>query len=234
MEMLPKINRITVDLDISNLKDDVFKLVKNYIYAVRKYGKDRVHVFLTSSKRGFRIHIETEVDILTNLIERAIMDDDPYRIVFSLKRYGMSGNPEELDVSFYAKKYLRLGKTGEVEKINMEDIIGKDLIEKLTDVYGTKEFEELLKQNFDKIVDNIKKIIKPQKVLYISIDSKYLDEIYDFLKERLVRFRVFSDIYTEGNVIIRIVGSESLIEEVLSRFSDKIYKYKILEEISKL
>jgi len=234
MEMLPKINRITVDLDISNLKDDVFKLVKNYIYAIRKYGKDRVHVFLTSSKRGFRIHIETEVDILTNLIERAIMDDDPYRIVFSLKRYGMSGNPEELDVSFYAKKYLRLGKVGEIEKINMEEIIGKELTEKLIDAYGTKKFEELLRQNFDKIVENIKRIIKPQKVLYISIDGRYLEEIYEFLKERLARFKVFSDIYTDGNVIIRVVGSEPLIEEILSRFSDRIYKYKILEEVSKL
>jgi len=232
--MLPKINRITVDLDISNLKDDVFKLIKNYIYAVRKYGKDKVYVFLTSSKRGFRIHIETEVDILTNLIERAIMDDDPYRIIFSLKRYGMSGNPEELDVSFYTKKYLRLGKTGEIEEINMEEIVGKDLIDKLIDTYGTEKFEELLKQNFDRIVENIRRIIKPQKVLYISINGKYLEEIYNFLRERMIRFRVFSDIYTEGNVIIRIIGSESLIEEVLSRFSDNIYKYKILEETTKL
>ena len=233
MSTLPIVKRITIDLDVTDINTTVYKLIKNYIYARLKFGKDKVKVYLTSSGRGFRIYIDEDVDVFTNLLERAVMDDDPYRIWYSLKRYAMSGDPNELDVEFYYKKSLKTGRRGHIKEINMEEILGNDLIKKLEQTYGTKIFEDIMKEKREELIEKFKNIIKPQKILYISVPSKYLDEIAKYLADAHARFRVFVDIYKDENVIVRIIASEEFLQEFLKNFRDKIERHKLVEEYSK-
>lgn len=228
------IRRITVDIDIVDLKTSVYKLIKNYIYARIRFGKEKVKVYLTSSKRGFRIYINENVDVLTNLVERAKMDDDPYRIVYSLKRYAMSGDEEEVDVEFYSKKYIKTDTTGEIEEINLEEILTKDLIEQLERVYSKKEFEDILKEKMEEILDKFKNIVKMQEVLYCVIGKENIDNFAKELIDQNIKFRVFADIYDNNNVIFRIVGKREILDYIITKYDKIIKKYKFITEESKI
>ncbi|MEM1724988.1 MAG: hypothetical protein QXW71_04380, partial [Thermoplasmata archaeon] len=212
----------------------IYKLIKNYIYARIRFGKEKVKVYLTSSKRGFRIYINETVDVLTNLMERAKMDDDPYRILYSLKRYAMSGDEEEVDVEFYSKKYIKTDTRGEIEEIDLEKILTKELIEKLEEAYAKKEFEEILKEKMEDILNKFKDIVKMQEVLYCVVDKKSIDYFANELIEKNIKFRVFADVYNDNNVIFRIIGKKEILNEILNTYKDIIKKYKFITEESKI
>jgi len=230
-----KLNRITVDLDISDKYTAIFKLVKALIYAVNKYGRDRVKVYVTPSGRGFRIKIfDVEVDPFTNLLERAVMDDDPYRILYSLKRYAASGNPDELDVEFFWKKYLGQNYEAYVKEVPISEILTEEEFKKLSELYGTDEFQVHLQKIYKEIYKRLAKYLKPVQALYIVISTKDLDEIANALMKARAKFSVFRDPYTHGRtLIVRIIASDEFIRSFLNKYKDKILRYDFINEIKK-
>lgn len=79
---------IGIDLDTG----ETYSLLKTYFRAKSMFPNKVIKVLYSPSGRGFHLRINsTEKNVLTHLYKRAMLGDDPYRILFSLKRYGMGG-----------------------------------------------------------------------------------------------------------------------------------------------
>jgi len=235
---LPKVNRISVDIDITDPKNDLIKLITSYIHARIIFGKDNVYLFISPSGRGYRLYIKATVDVFENLLYRALFNDDPYRLLYSLKRYFLTQDPDEIDVEFIQKDYKIGGNIGKnrIREVDLEsDEELKKIIEELEKKYGSREFEDLLLKNLHKFEKVLLPNMKPVKVLYIVIenDEKVRDEIINEVQELKGYYRVIPDVYYDNRIIIRIVATQDALKSILEKFRDKILKYKFMDSVTK-
>jgi len=120
-----------------------------------------LEVRISSSRRGFHIILEKDGIGVEEVIKyRALLDDDPYRLRYSIKRWALGG---EVDISFERKA----GRDAIPIEIDLDELRKIDVLEvdELVEKYK-KKFGKLLKKTFltifeidDEKLDNVKEVL---------------------------------------------------------------------------
>jgi len=150
------INYITVDID--NL--DFYKLFYAYLNAkeILKDNIKEIKTYWSPSGRGFhlKIFLKKSIKLIDNILIRSCLNDDPFRLRYSLKKYFM-GAYSGVDISFNYKngKYEKLFEIPKnLTKDNLEE-----LAKKYEENYKNRELEwEVVEFDSDKLVDTFHKI----------------------------------------------------------------------------
>lgn len=133
-----KINYITVDIDGLNFH----KLFYAYLNAKEVLGDNikEIKILWSPSGRGFhlKIFLNNQIDLIDNIIIRAVLNDDPYRLRYSLKKYFMKVY-SAVDVSFdYKNKSYE--KPFEIpENLNKDNL--DDLAKEYSEKYKDRELK---------------------------------------------------------------------------------------------
>jgi len=167
---MKKVNRIGLDYDHTN----IWKLVVNYFKIKYDHPDSKVDVYISPSGRGFHIKIHKEVSVLENLFYRAKYDDCSKRLKLAMSKLLMDKDTD-VDILFDKKGNKK------VKKIDIENLIGKDRIEKVLKEYGSMESFELMV----KIAEDLKKKIKFPKLhkLIIEFDEDYYIDFFNKIGE---------------------------------------------------
>jgi len=150
--------RATIDIDSNNIS----RLLKTIWKAVRM-GVKIEKIAISPSGKGFHVvvsspNIKTDMD---NIVVRALLDDDPYRIRYSLKRMAFGG---KVDILFEAKeggceREIDLGiNFNELEKMNLEEVM--ELAEKMKEKIPVGSYYALIFEIPDEKFDDIKETLE--------------------------------------------------------------------------
>jgi len=119
-----------IDIDID--RPTKYRLLETYFKAQKKFPDTKIEVFRSPSK-GYHIKIWADLPILDRLAVQALLNDDPHRIWYILKRYGMGiKNPFIMFDKKNGKK---------CKKINMNKILKphSKLVYKIFKTWGKDE-----------------------------------------------------------------------------------------------
>ena len=192
------IRRITIDLD--SYRSVPRALVK----AIELFDIKNIRLYKTSSGTGFRIEIIGEFTPLENIYYRCVLDDDPYRLRFSIRRYLGTGNIDLLDIAFYYKEQIG-GYGNFITEIDLRDIIDDEILYAIKN--STVPYENLyavLEERLLKFVGKIKlwSIVIPAK-------KEYIEKISDNFR----KYKILKDPYYEDRVIFYKVSNIDLVEK---------------------
>jgi len=140
-------------------------------------------VEISPSGRGFHIILEKDgIDELGCLIYRAMLFDDPYRLRYSLIKYGLK---QETDICFERKA----GRNSKEIKVDIEELKKMDVleVEKLVEKYE-KRLGNALKRVFLTIFE-----IEDEKEEEVR---KVLQDIAD--RDESFRYRVYTNLIKDG------------------------------------
>jgi len=102
--------RISVDIDDTSER----RLLMSWLMAKKFFSDSKVEVRYSPSHTGFHLIVHKEVSLLDNLLWRSMLNDDPNRIRFSLKRLFMDPDEKYIDLLF------DYHKGGKAEVLNLE------------------------------------------------------------------------------------------------------------------
>ena len=166
--------RVTLDLDTNS----TYHLTKT-LWKARDY-LGNVRVFVSSSGLGFHIEGNNKTK-LDNLMVRALLDDDPVRIRFSLKRLALGGESEILFQTKNGKKRIEITSLIPFDKINNADL---DDLEKISEKIQGKVggiLKEVWTVNFelkDVDSDSAKEILEDIRAKDETFHYKILPNLY--------------------------------------------------------
>ena len=172
----------SIDIDSINIKRLLKTLKKALDLGLKVLG-----VRISPSRRGFHVLLKKDELGVEELIKyRALLDDDPYRLRYSLKRWALGG---EVDVCFERKA----GKDAIPIQIDLDELKEIDVLEvdKLVEKYK-KKFGNLLRKSFltifeiqDKNLEHVKEVLGD----IAERDSSFRYKIYPNLyKKRKTKF----------------------------------------------
>jgi hypothetical protein len=212
-----KIYRITVDLD--SYKDVSRALVK----ALEIFDINQLKLYQTPSGTGFRLEIRGEFTPIEDIYYRTVLEDDPYRLRFALRRYLGTGEIDLLDISFDEKEQIG-GYYGRAVEIDIKELIDDIML------------EEIKKRSYT--VENIYKVIEERLLKYVKkitlwtivipAEKRYIELIRDNFR----KYKILKDPYYDDRVIFYKVSNENLVEK-FERLGIPIITYKTKEITTK-
>lgn len=171
IESLKKnVRYIGIDLDTSS----IFEMLRIYFLLKAKFG-NKVHVFLSPSGKGFHIKIDESVSVIEDIFIRALYNDDPYRLRYSLKRFYVSRDPNVLDILFDVKT----GK--ERKKLDMDKILAqyKEEVDEILKLIKQECYEEV-----DSMINELsKKVNIPISELYVGCIAFKSNDVMNEIKK---------------------------------------------------
>ena len=181
----------TVDIDSSS--------VRRLILTIKKalaLGLKVIRAEVSPSGFGFHLWLEREgIGEIDAIIYRALLDDDPYRLRYSLKRFALGGSP---DICFDWKA----GKRSRKIRLDLEEIKRTSL------------------RNIDRIVKKYEKrlkgLVKKSYLTIFEIEDGREEEIKKILndireKDGSFRFKIYPNLYKEGKTKkIAVIFSKDL------------------------
>lgn len=172
--------KLSVDIDTSSKKKLVIVLWRGL-----RLGLELVYVNISSSGKGYHAvfegdQIKTDID---NLMFRALLDDDPYRLRYSLKRLSMK---RKVDILFSDKNFKRS------TRMNLSD----DTLEKIKNAKTLEEVIDLAeKLDIPEIKSSWQTIFEIPEILF----EKIRDVLSDIrAKDASFRFRIVPNMYKSG------------------------------------
>lgn len=210
------LDRITIDIDY-------YKSVpRTLLKAIDIFGYNNVKLYLSSSGTGFRLEIKGKFSPLENLYYRAILEDDPYRLRYSIVRYFSTDNPDLLDISFYYKvSFGRYSNT--IREIPIRELVTDELLERYRE---NPEDIEVYNEILNKLNDYLLELYL--WIVVIPADKKYVE----ILAEKERKFKLLRDPYFDDRLIFYQVSSDDVVERLQSygipvlHYRQKIIKSK--------
>ena len=209
--------RISIDIDYMSPR----KLIQTYIKAVQLFPENQIEIYLSPSKTGFHIKIQGDFTLLENLLYRALLWDDPYRIAFALMKLAMSEGEETfIDLVFREKS------GGKEERIDIKKLLGEkleNLIKRILSGERGKEVDEEVERLADELDKKIKRDVPP--LLCITFDEeKIIDKLQDALikysLKKSIRWRIYPNYHPESNYILVIIARDH--KDVLSYLEKEV------------
>jgi len=206
------IDRITIDLDSYRSVPRV--LVK----ALEIFDIKNVKLYKTASGTGFRIEIIGKFTPLENIYYRCLLDDDPYRLRFAIRRYLGTGNVDLLDIAFYYKEQIG-GYQGFVTEIDLRELIDDEILNAIRDEYVREDLYKILEERLLKFVDkiNLWTIVIPAK-------KEYIEKI----RNNFRKYKILKDPYYDDRVIFYKVSNDNLVEK-FKELGIPVITYKVKE-----
>jgi len=225
LQELQKQKIYIINIDIDSI--DSPSVVRTIAKAIYLFGYDKIKAFISASRAGMQLLIETDgMNFLEALILYLMLDSDLYRTKMAAMRAVDMTRLNYFDVSFIKKHNYGQRYVGSLLEIDLREIFPPELLDKLENAKTLDEEEEVHKI----FLNNIMKYLKVFYELYLVVPAKYLN---DFINE-LVKVKVIRDPYHDDRVIIKYKSSsKEFINSLLEKFKDKIILYKIYKKNSK-
>ncbi|MBO3801777.1 MAG: hypothetical protein JTT12_05615 [Candidatus Brockarchaeota archaeon] len=199
---------ISIDIDEFN----VFTLYKT-IWKGLKLGLKFERAEISPSGNGFHVIFSDEVDDLENIIYRAILDDDPYRLRYSIKRYSMGG---QVDICFSVKNKKKSKKIEE-KLLNLEELKKAERIEEVIKLAENSEVNKLKPEFYitvipfdgeelrEKVAKIIEDIEAKDESFKASIYRSYLKDYYYVI---VIKSPDKNQAYQRGEWFLKILKKE--------------------------
>ena len=200
---MKKINYIGIDIDSS----DVFELLKRYILARKLFPDSEIITRISPSGHGYHmiIRLNKRITPFENFLYRALLDDDPYRLLLAMKKFAIDGE-RWYDLIFthkYGNKSQELDLDRLLKNYDIEEII------KNWGEFGTMD-------KIEKISKGIKKKIGIKEVWMTcfafktnALREKLKGICEDIsLKDESFKFKIYQNFQPEWDFIL-VIFSDS-------------------------
>jgi len=146
-----KVPLISIDSDVYS----AYRVLQRYLAAKALYPNEEIRVYISSSKLGLHVKIFKQACILEDLIARAMLSDDAYRLVYAIRKLALSEGEEEfVDLCFDWKE------EGYEIEINIEAILEpyREEVEKALELLREGKFisaDEIIRELAEKVKDQL-------------------------------------------------------------------------------